>query len=79
MVVCGFLRNVTNQLGNLDFLLEFTLEATPNNLPLARLQTIHYGRDRTNNIRHGEKNQLFVDEIGIRNLIHVMVEIGSRL
>jgi transglutaminase-like putative cysteine protease len=71
-MVGGMLGDVTDELSNLgtvnpaykcamlethlDFLLEFTLEATPNNLPLTRLQPIYYRRNRTNIVRHREEN-----------------------
>lgn len=62
-----------------DFLLEFPFEATPDNLPLTGLETVTYGRDGTNVVRDREKDELLVDEVGVRDLIRVVVEIGSRL
>jgi hypothetical protein len=63
----------------LDFLLEFPLETTPDDLPLTGLETVTYGRDGTNIVRNREKDELLVDEIGVRDLIRIVIEIGSRL
>lgn len=63
----------------LDFLLEFPLEAAPDDFPLTRLQTITHGRDGTNIVRHREKDELLVDKIRVRDLIRIVVEVGSRL
>ena len=64
---------------NLDFLLEVTLETGPNDLALTRLQPIRYRRDGSNVVRHGEENQLSVDEVGEGNLSLRVVKIGPRL
>ena len=50
----------------LDFGLQLSLEATPDDLPLTRLQPIQNRWNRPNIIRHREKNQLLVDELGVR-------------
>ena len=63
----------------LDLLLEFLLEATPNNLPLAGFKTVTNGRDGTNVVRHREQDEFLVDEIGVRDLVRIVVEIGSGL
>ena len=47
----------------LDLLLQFALEARPDNFPLTGLEAVSNGRDRTNVVGHGEKNELLVDEI----------------
>ena len=63
----------------LDFLLEFPLEATPDDLPLTGFETVTYGWDGSNIVRDREKDELLVDEIGVRNLVRIVVEIGSGL
>lgn len=94
-MVCGDLGDVTYELRNLqrqsefiecvewctylDFLLQFTLEATPDDFTLARLEAIRYRRYRTNVICHREQDQLSVDEIRVGNLVHIVVEVCSRL
>ncbi len=50
----------------LDFGLQLSLEATPDDLPLTQLQPIQNRWNRPNIIRHREKNQLLVDELGVR-------------
>ena len=72
-------RDVTDQLGNLDFFLDLALEATPDDFPLSGFEAISDTWDGTNVVSHGEKNQLFVDEIGERNLSQTMVQEGTRL
>ena len=69
----------TQNRSHFDFLLEFPFETTPDNLPLTGLETIAYGRDRTNVVCNREKDEFFVDEIGERYLIRIVIEIGSRL
>ena len=64
---------------NLDFLLEVTLETRPDYLALTRLQSIRHRRDGSNVVRHGEENQLPVDEVREGNLSLRVVEIGPRL
>lgn len=63
----------------LNLLLELLLEATPNDLPLAGFKAVANGRDGANIVRHREKNELLVDEIGVRNLVRIVVKIGSGL
>jgi hypothetical protein len=46
---------------------------------LARLQTVTHGRDRTNVVRHREKDELLIDEIREGDFIGIVVEIGARL
>jgi hypothetical protein len=69
-MVCGNFGDVTYKLRNLqgqselteyverctylDFLLQLTLEATPDDFALARLEAIRHGRYRMNVICHGE-------------------------
>jgi hypothetical protein len=63
----------------LDFFLQLSFEAGPDNLSLTGLETVRNGRDRADVVSHGEKDQLFVDEIRVRNLVRVVVEIRARL
>ena len=63
----------------LDLALEFTFEATPNNLPLTRLQTIGNSRNRTDVISLREENKFMVDEVRDCNLSRIVVEVGTRL
>ena len=63
----------------LNLLLEFPLEATPDDLPLTGFETVTNGRDGTNIVRHGEKDEFLVDEVGVWDLVRIVVEIGSRL
>jgi hypothetical protein len=46
---------------------------------LTWLETVTHGWDRPNVVRNREKDELLVDEIGERDLIRIVVEIGSRL
>ena len=63
----------------LDLLLQFALEARPDNFPLTGLEAVSNGWDRANVISHGKKNEFLVDEIGVRNLVRVVIEVRSRL
>ena len=64
---------------NLDFLLEVTLETGPDDLALTRFQPICHRWYGSNVVRHGEENQLSVDEVREGNLSLRVVEIGPRL
>jgi hypothetical protein len=64
---------------NLDFFLQFSLEAPPDNFSLTRFEAVRHRRDRADVVGHREKDKLPVDKIGIRNLIRVVVEIRVRL
>jgi hypothetical protein len=46
---------------------------------LTGLETVAYRRNGTNVVRHREKDKFFIDEVGERDFIGVMVEIGTRL
>ena len=63
----------------LDFFLQFSFEAAPDNLSLTGLETVRSGRDGTNVIGHGEEDQLLVDEIRVGNLVRIVVEIRAGL
>jgi hypothetical protein len=47
----------------LDFLMRLLLEATPNDLSLAGLETVRDARNGTDVVRHREEDELLVDEI----------------
>jgi hypothetical protein len=64
---------------HLDFFLQFTFKAPPDNLSLTGLETIRNGRDRTDVVGHGEEYQFLIDEIRVRNLVRIVVEIRARL
>ena len=63
----------------LDLLLEFLLEAPPDDLPLTGFKAITNGWDGTNVVRHREQDEFLVDKIGVRDLVCIMVKIGSGL
>jgi len=46
---------------------------------LTRFKSISNRRDRTDVVSHGETNKFFVDELRIRDLVHVVVEMSSGL
>lgn len=64
---------------HLDFLFQFALEASPKDFPLTRFEAISYRGNRTNVIRHRETDEFFIDKLGIRNFIKVVVKVCSRL
>jgi hypothetical protein len=64
---------------DLNFLFHLLLEACPDDLALTGLESISSGWDRPDIVRHREKNELLVDEVGIWDLINVMVEVCPRL
>lgn len=74
VVVGGLLRDVTDELRNLDFGLHLALEATKYDFALTRLQTVYYRRDGTDVIRHGVANKLLVDEVGDTDLVDIMID-----
>ena len=47
----------------LDFILQLTLEATPDNLPLTGLETVGNRRDGSNVVGIREQDELPVDEV----------------
>ncbi len=63
----------------LDLLFQLALETCPNHFPLTRLEAIRNAWDRANVVGHGEKNELLVDEVGKRNLVRVVIEVGPGL
>jgi len=63
----------------LDFFLQLSFEARPDNLSLTRFEAVRHRRDGADVVGHREKDKLPVDKIGIRNLIRVVVEIRARL
>jgi hypothetical protein len=46
---------------------------------LTGLEAIRNGWDRANIVGHGEKNKLLVYEVGIRNLVRIVIEVGAGL
>ena len=64
---------------NLDFLLEITLETGPDDLALTRLQPICHRWYGSNVVRHGEQNQLVIDEVRDRDLPCGMVQESAGL
>lgn len=63
----------------LDLFFQLTFEARPDNFSLAWLEAICNGRDGAYVISHREEDQLLVDEIRIRDLVRVVIEISARL
>jgi hypothetical protein len=63
VMVGGHFTDGSGKLGNLDFALVVTLEASEHHLALAGLEAVHHARDRTLVVQVGEENQLFVDEV----------------
>ena len=71
-------KSLTSQ-SHFDLLLQLPLEATPDYLTLTRLQTVRDGRDRQNIVGHGEKNEFLINEIRVRDLVDVMIQICAGL
>jgi hypothetical protein len=64
---------------HLDFFLQFSFKAPPDDLSLTGLETIRNGRDGTDVVGHGEEDQLLIDEIRVRNLVRIVIEIRAGL
>ncbi len=77
VVVGGLTHNATDQLVDLHFRVALALEHDVNDLSLTRLETIDDGRNGTNVVGHREEDELFVDEVGIGNLVDVVVKVGA--
>lgn len=46
---------------------------------MTRFKSISNGRDRTDIVSHGKTNKFFVDELRIRDFVHVVIEMSSGL
>jgi len=64
---------------HLDFFLQLSFKAPPDNLSLTGLETIRNGRDGTDVVGHGEEDQFPIDEIRVRNLVRIVVEVRAGL
>ena len=58
---------------------EIPLETTEEDFPLAGLQSIHHGGDRSRKIRHREKDKLLVHKITVFDLVRSHVQKRTRL
>jgi hypothetical protein len=67
------LSDISTQLGNFDFLFEFSFKACKQNLPLSRLKSIHDARDAAAIVSDREVDQLLMDEILVSKPLHVVV------
>lgn len=65
MVVGRVLRHVAGELGDLDLILELSLEAGEEHLPLPGLQAVTELRNGPGAIREREEDQLLVDEVQV--------------
>lgn len=74
VVVCRLLRDVPNQLGNLDLFDDFLLECAKQHFSLTRLETVGHGGDRADIVRHRKEDKLFVDKVRDGNLVSVVIE-----
>lgn len=79
MVIRGFLGYVANQLSDLNLLGEVPFEAPKQHFALTGLETIGSGGNRTDIVRHGEQDELLVDEVGYWKSVDVVIKESPRL
>jgi len=72
-------RNVTSQLGDLDFLDNPLFETTKEDLSLTWFETVCTRGDRSDVVGHGEEDKLLVDKVGNRDRSDIVIEVCSRL
>ena len=68
VVIGCVLRDITGELRHTNLLSQTALQATEENLPLGRLETVHDMRKRPQIIRVTEMNELIVNESRVRDL-----------
>ena len=73
------LGHIPTELGDLDLILQLSLEASEQNLPLARLEAVHDRWNRPHVVRDREVNQLFVDKVFVSQPLDAMVNNRGRI
>jgi len=73
MMIVSLLRNVTNQLGNFDFLLEILEETTVENFPFTWFQSINQGTDTSLVIINRKVNQISINKVFVPHFFDLKV------
>mmetsp|Transcript_96360 Transcript_96360/g.305690 ORF Transcript_96360/g.305690 Transcript_96360/m.305690 type:complete len:281 (+) Transcript_96360:61-903(+) len=73
------LRDVAGELGDLHVTRELLLECPKEDLPLARLKTIHHAGDCALDVVLGKENQLLLDEVIVTQRRLAMIHEGALL
>ena len=71
---------VATKLSNLHFSCQFSFEAAEHYFSLARLEPVANAGNRSSAISNREQNQLFINEVSIAQLAHIVIyKSGNRI